>query len=574
MITFEKVRYKNFLSSGNVWTEIDLNTSKLNLIMGQNGAGKSSFTDSITYALFGKPLRKINKPQLINSINAKDMRVEIEFTIGTDSYMVARGMKPNVFEIYKNGDLISQNAAKKDYQEFLETNILKVNYKTFCQIVILGSTTYIPFMSLTAQARREVIDNLLDIEVFGIMNSLLKGKMASLKMKTTLNASEIKSMKERITEGESYKKSFEDMQKEELADLNTKLASFVKEAEEKSQQRDNLDIQLAELDQILSKKDDLEAKIVATRDAIRESEQEIRGLNKHLDLYHNKDTCPTCLQHIEESFKERATDNFKDKIEDIEKKRIEQTNILNSYNDELEMFRQKKIEHSVLFNKKTDLTSDLRILQNSMKAVYESIKRIQGKVQLQGSVFDLDSLRNELSGLIEVKNKLYELDKIYDTCGLILKDSGIKTIIIKKFVPIINTIVNKYLSELNFFVNFQLDENFNERILSRYRDAFSYESFSEGEKAKINLALLFTWREIAKLRNSISCNLLILDEVFDSSMDSASVESLQKILLSTTDDKNVNIFVISHRENKIEGFDSILQFKKVKNFSTLTIEEN
>ena len=570
MILFESIRWKNFLSTGDQWTEINLSESPSTLIVGQNGAGKSTILDVLCFALFNKPFRKINKPQLVNTINEKGLSVEIFFSVGRDAYKVFRGIKPNIFEIYKNNKLVDQDAASKDTQKYLEQNVLKLNYKSFTQVVILGSSTFVPFMQLPAAHRREVIEDLLDIGIFSNMNTLLKDKL-------------------RVAQSQSRDCDHLLMLAEGKVSAQTKLITSLEEVnqnrqEEKQKKYDeNLSLmKRVHEDKCIVEKDieDTESKIgdydaaAKTLSSFRQGQadkkSELKLIAKDLKFFKGHDVCPTCTQDISNDFKEnqinslvRAGKTLTKEIESFNKDVVEASNIVT------------EISNQSL--KLKELTSNLSSLDRDyLRLEFDNLRINDEILKLQK---DTPSIDKETNYLKEVEDEYVKtqtdcsnisrtIDE-YQVVSSLLKDSGIKSQIIKKYIPIFNQLINKYLQSMDFYVNFTLDEEFNEVIKSRFRDEFSYASFSEGEKQKIDLALLFTWREVARMKNSVATNLLILDEVFDSSLDAEGTNELLKILRSLGKDSNV--FVISHKgEILVDKFLRTLKFEKVNDFSKLS----
>ena len=565
MIIFESIKYKNFLSTGNVATEIKLNNHSATLVIGENGAGKSTFLDAITFALFGKPFRNINKPQLVNSINGKECVVEVKFSISTKNYKIVRGIKPNLFEIYCDGLLLNQDAKSKDYQDELEKLILKMNYKSFTQIVILGSTNFTPFMQLSASDRRVVIEDLLDIQVFSAMNLIAKTRLSNYKEEANTLKVQIDSIKGKI---ELHKKHLDeikknnqeivDAKKKELDDNKKELSVLASQNSEVQSEIDSLLASTAD-DQISQKKYNklnvLEGKI----------ENNILKIKNEVDFYNNNSTCPTCDQTInnKEEKIHSCSSKISELVDGLNKLRIESTNILNRINeirsiqDNINNLQKKIVELN---------TSESKVNKYILKLEQE-ISSLENK-PVMSDAFKAQSkeLLNDLQKNIDDRKKSLSNQQNYEIISQLLKDGGIKSKIIKQYIPIINKMINTYLSSMNFFVNFTMDEEFKESIKSRHRDDFCYENFSEGEKARLNLAILFAWRSVAKMKNSASTNLLILDEVFDGSLDASGIESLLNIL--STLDSDTSLFVISHKtEQMIDKFKHIIRFVKNKNFS-------
>ena len=565
MIFFSKVRYKNFLSTGNIFTEINLGEHSTTLIVGENGAGKSTFLDAITFSLFGKPFRNINKPQLVNSINEKDCVVEIEFTIGKINYKVVRGIKPNTFEIYVDGDLLNQDAKSKDYQDYLEKVILKMNYKSFTQIVILGSTNFTPFMQLSAADRRTVIEDLLDIQIFSSMNVIVKNKLHTLKDEATQLKIQIDNTKDKIDlhkkhldELKKNTKEIVDAKKQEIEENRTSLHQLQVEGSQKEKQIDDLVFQVSDEEfttKRFNKLNNLEAKI----------EGNIQKLEKDIEFYSVNSTCPTCDQAINNKEEKVHTCNSKitelskglKKLKEENDAVLQRINTIKATQKELKTFEQDLVR----------INTSRSQIGKYIKKLADEITEIENKPAMSDE-FKAQSkeLLNALQTFNEKRKTVSEQTQHYDIVAQLLKDGGIKSKIIKQYVPVINKLVNKYLAAMDFFVNFNIDEEFKETIKSRHRDDFSYENFSEGEKKRIDLALLFTWRSVAKLKNSVNTNLLIFDEVFDGSLDINGTEEFMKLINMFAD--NTNIFVITHKTDQmVDKFKHTIRFGKVKNFS-------
>ena len=569
MINFKKLRWKNFLSTGNAFTEINLAKAKTTLIVGENGAGKSTILDAISYALYGKPFRKINKPQLLNSINNKNLLVEVEFDVGKSSYKIVRGMKPGIFEVFQNGNLINQNAESKEYQEHLEKFILKLNHKSFSQIVILGSASFTPFMQLPAAHRREVIEDLLDIQIFSTMNVLLKSKiqknkdeLISADMEIRLTEQKINLYKQNI---EALKQNNDDLineHKEKIDLANDQITKYTALTEELEQSINNLYEQIVDESKITAKHKKLDTLNVQMND-------KLTRLNHEVSFYHDNDNCPTCKQDLQVDFKVNKVESYQQSIKELE------DGIVKLHEERDKVYQRMEEIHDVndkikkLNDMRTEYTYQIRMAHNNIASHTNSIQTIESQTtKLNVDDKELEALSLQLNSNIEKKNNLAEQKSLYDIASNLLKDSGIKTKIIKQYIPVMNKLINKYLASMDFFVNFELNENFEEKIKSRFRDEFSYESVSEGEKLRIDLALLFTWRAISKLRNSASTNLLIMDEIFDSSLDNSGTEEFLKILQSLASDTNV--FIISHKGDALyDKFHSVIKFEKHKNFSRI-----
>jgi len=565
LITFKYVRWKNFLSTGNQFTEIQLDRSPTTLIIGENGAGKSTILDALCFGLFNKPFRNISKNQLINSVNGSGAIVEVEFEIGTKSVRVMRGIKPNKFEVYIDGQMINQDANARDYQKHLEQQIMGLNYRSFTQVVILGSSTFVPFMQLPTKARREVVEDILDIKIFSLMNFLLKNKSKELNEETRNVEYQYDLTKEKATLQEKFIKEVINNKSEIIAENHQKI--FDNNFTISGRQED---IWAHELDKSnLSYDAEEKVRIETKLKKLTQTEAALKNRrgehDRQIEFFKNNDECPTCEQSITESTKQTKIKSSTDKIREIEdgignlqRMESEEQDRLQSILVDLETIRKNDVEIAKIRTTIVELEKfNVRLAKDI--ETYES-----------GSVSDDDKeklakLKGQIELIEEQKSKLTE-DKFYiDVARNLLQDTGIKTKIIKQYLPIMNKLVNTYLSSMDFFVNFNIDENFQETIKSRFRDEFSYASFSEGEKMRIDLALLFTWRAIAKMKNSTNTNLLILDEIFDSSLDGTGTDDFLKILNTFSDQ---NVFVISHKQDMLfDKFRSIVQFKKEKNFS-------
>jgi DNA repair exonuclease SbcCD ATPase subunit len=567
MIKFEKVRWKNILSTGNVFTEIDLCRSTNTLIIGSNGAGKSTILDALCFGLFGKPFRKINKPNLLNSINQSHGVVEVEFTIGKKSYKVVRGIKPNVFEIYCNNDLLNQDSKSKDYQEQLEKSILKLNFKSFTQVVILGSASFVPFMQLSPADRRAIIEDLLDIQIFSSMNAILKEKSSELKEVTSKNKYNIDLTEEKI---ELQKHNIEEHKKHNDIEIKKKedeITESEKEIESCEKEINNIQSNIEILLKSIEDKTPNEKKIGKLNQLESKMDDNIKKSKKDISFYEQNDNCPTCKQGIGEEFRNNQ-------ISEIEKKIDTQQKGLEQIKEEIVKLdnRMKDIQkiNSEIYKNNNEIIQN----NSTIKSLNEFIKKLKNQISdlsnkknnLEDDNSKLKKLKEELEALISEQQELTIEKQYYEYASTLLKDNGIKTKIIKQYLPIMNKLINRYLTAMDFFVNFNINENFEETIKSRHRDEFSYDNFSEGEKMRIDLALLFTWRQIAKLKNSTNTNLLILDEVFDSSLDSVGTEEFLKLMGEMGSE--TNIFVISHKGDQLfDKFRSVIRFQKKNNFS-------
>lgn len=570
MITFEKVRWQNFLSTGNEMTEIILNRSPSTLIVGQNGAGKSTLLDAIAFTLFGKPHRDIKKAQLINSINGKKCIVEVEFSIGNSEFKIVRGIKPNKFEIWQNGNQINQDSNARDFQKYLEQNILKLNHKSFHQIVVLGSSSFIPFMQLSSNHRREVIEDLLDINVFSKMNQVLKERLSKLRENLRDNDYQLDLVKDKIDVQKKYITSLQAHNTEaiqtttdEIKEYNVKILAAQKENEELSTyvsaRGDNFKLRL---DQARNKKAEYDG--YATQ-----FKSKIAGLVKEAKFFDEKDTCPTCSQGISDNLRKTKLEQAKEQAKELQSAMDDASTESAKMDEAIERLVEGI---NVVQEKQAAIHSNIRTIgewQNEIVSRESRISELQGE---QGDIGEarsaLEELTSQKDNYTEAKLSLVDKRTYYEVINEMLKDTGIKTKIIKEYLPVINKLVNQYLQVLDFFVSFHLDESFNETIKSRHRDDFNYASFSEGEKQRIDLALMFTWRQIARMKNSAATNLLILDETFDSSLDNDGIENLMKIL--DTLDAKTNVFIISHKGDILENkFRNRIEFIKEKNFSKI-----
>lgn len=573
MIVFKTVRFKNFGSFGNTFTEINLSKNATTLVCGSNGNGKSfAFLDSICFALFGKPFRNMNIPQLVNSVNKKNCVVELEFSVGKTEYRVVRGLTPKVFKIYKDGDLLNEDAKSKDYQKVLEEQIVGMNYKTFSQVVVLGSSSFVPFMQLTPADRRVVIETILDIGIFSQMSATLKTKIGVVKGNLQTLESELLVINEKVSSTkellQSYQESSEDLAAERrntLEENTGTIKELYRDIKEFNQNIKELETQIESYDQI-------SGELKKQQIVLFKVENSIESIKEEIKFFEQNQSCPTCKQAITKEHKEHVieektgkTDEYKQKLERLS----EAINLSKKHLDRLDLIQNKINDLIIKRSSKEQIAESLvklnQKLETDMLTFVETSDR-QQKIQEQQE--KLSSVLTKQEQLLNKKQKLVDTLRSYDKLLVLFKDSGIKSKIIKYYIPLINKHVNKYLNAMDFDANFHLDEGFNEVIKSRHRDEFCYESFSEGEKMRIDLALLLTWREIAKLKNSVSTNLLILDEVFDSSLDSGGVDEFMKLLSSFG--SRANVFVISHKTDQLlDRFNHIVQFEKKKNFSKI-----
>lgn len=567
MLHFKYVKYKNILSTGDAWTQIDLDRNKSTLIVGENGAGKSTMLDAICFALYGKPFRKINKPQLVNSINNKNMEVEVCFNTGGRTYLIKRGVKPNIFEIWCNGELLNQDAAARDYQVYLEESILKLNLKSFGQVVVLGASTFVPFMQLPAQQRREIIEELLDIQIFSTMNILLKERVSDNKTRINDIKHDMELLDTRISSAEEHNESIRKLKETEVSKLKEKMKDQLQIIEDEQEEIDELIAQVTAKTESISDKASVKEKRKQVEKLINDLDNKLSKLHKDIRFYEDHDNCPTCRQGIEHEFKEQTVSESASKVTEIEDAKIQLNDRCASVEQRLQQISDIEDEISSLNLEVSEHNANHRIAMNTCKAIKKELVEAETEVEEIDNTKIQDLRLQALTRHSELQ-KAYDDKEVIGVVASILKDGGIKTRIVKQYIPVMNKLINKYLASMDFFVDFQLDENFNETIKSRFRDVFTYASFSEGEKLRIDLALLFTWRAVAKLRNSVSTNLLIMDEIMDSSLDNSGTDEFLKIINELTSDSNV--FIISHKGDQLyDKFDSIIRFEKVKNFSRI-----
>ena len=569
MILFEKIRWKNFLSTGNQYSEINFQTEhQTTLIVGVNGSGKSTVLDALTFSLFGKPFRKINKPQLVNSTNEKDCKVEVEFSVGTIKWKVIRGIKPNIFEIYRNDTLLNQSANANDQQKWLEQNVVKMNYKSFTQIVVLGSSTFVPFMQLTATNRREVIEDLLDIKIFSSINNIIRDKIRVEKEEiNTLNLKK-ESLNDKVEMQEKFIEEVETRGKENIKEKVDKINNLGNQIDTYSEKNHLLESDINDLTKEQEKITGAREKLSKLNTLKGKISHNVASVTKEHKFFTQNTVCPTCTQDIDETFRINKIDDAQSKAKELQSgfKKLEEA---------IKQEQEREHQFTTLSKEITKLTHGIS-KNNSLVANYQrqqqdlesEIQTLTNQLENRNTEHDKletfkENLQETYDNLVSRKDKI----KYYNFTYGLLKDGGVKTKIIKKYLPLINQQVNRYLQMMDFYINFTLDEEFNETVQAPIHEDFSYASFSEGEKQRIDLALLFTWREVAKFKNSVSTNLMILDEVFDSSLDGQGTEEFLKIIRFVI--KDANIFVISHKSGMDDRFESVVRFEKIKGFSRM-----
>lgn len=566
-IHFKKIKYKNILSTGNTFTTIDFDSYATTLVSGSNGSGKSTLLDAMTFGLYGKPFRNISKSQLLNSINKKGLEVELYFAAGGNNYLIRRCMKPNVFEIYKDGEMLNQNAAKKDYQQHLEENILGINYKSFNQIVVLGSATYVPFMELRVGQRREIIEDLLDIQVFSVMNLLAKDKINENKAAINDTKYNIELVETKISSAEENNNEIRKIKETQVDQIRDKMSGHIDDIEAKNSTIDTQDEIMKVLYDDISDKADEKEKFAGATQQRAELERSRVQFEKELSFYEHNDDCPTCKQGIAHDFKSDQINEKNELKADIEKGLVDVAETIKTHQDRLGSISKVEDQIQDVNFKISEIRAEIKMSKNALVSYKKELEDAQREVE-EVDTSKLQSLQEDLSKQNDIHQAFVEDREILSVVHTILKDGGIKARIISQYIPVMNKLINKYLAAFDLFVDFHLDEEFNEVIRSRFRDNFTYASFSEGEKLRITLSIMLAWRAVAKLRNSVSTNLLILDETLDGALDSVGIESLIETLHGLNSDDN--IFVISHRGDQFaEKFDGSITFGKVKNFSEI-----
>ena len=566
-INFEKVKYKNILSTGNTFTTVDLNLVPSTLIAGSNGSGKSTLLDAIVFGLYGRPFRNINKAQLVNSINNKELIVELYFKAASDKYMIRRGIKPNIFEIWKNGAMINKDASIRDYQGFLEDSILGINFKAFNQIVVLGSATYIPFMELRAYQRREIIEDLLDIQVFSVMGTLAKERMSAIKTDINDNKYNIEIIDSKIESQEESDEAIRNLKSIEVDKIKDKMSGHIDEIETKNTTIDTQDDVIKTLYEDISDKPDEKAKYTEASEQRAELERNRKAFEKELSFYEHNDDCPTCKQGIDHDFKQEQIIDKNQRKAAIEAGLVTVASDIETHTKRLNSISKIEEQIQSVNFKISETRAEIKMAKNALLSYKKDLDTAKKEVD-EVDTSKLIALQQAVINLQDVRSKLLDEHEVLNIVQLILRDGGIKAKIISQYIPVINKLINKYLAAFDLFVDFQLDENFDEVIRSRFRDKFTYASFSEGEKLRITLSIMLAWRSVAKLRSSVSTNLLILDETLDGALDGVGIESLIETLHGLNNDDN--IFVISHRGDQFaEKFENNLKFEKIKNFSEL-----
>ena len=568
MILFKTIKWKNLLSTGNQYTEVDFTKNKTNLIVGTNGAGKSTILDALCFSLFGRSFRRINKPQLINSVNEKDCRVEVEFSVGNVEWKIVRGIKPALFEVWKNGSVLDQSAAALDQQKWLEQNVLKMNYKSFTQIVILGSSTFVPFMQLSAAHRREVIEDLLDIKIFSSMNVVIKEKIRQAKEEIKVLDLKKQSLAEKLKMQEEIIEELENRGKENIKDKEEKIGQLL------SEENNWINVNQCKNEELQTLQNHLE-KYVGATEKLRKMgnlkgkiSQKVSTITKEHKFFTENTVCPTCTQSIEETFRINRITDAQNKAKELQSGYKELEEAIKEEEERERQFTALSKEISNLTNGISQNNTKIAGCQRQIRDLEHEIQVLTEQLENRNTEHEkLETFKDNLKTTYDELASKKDTINYYDFSYSLLKDGGVKSKIIKKYLPLINQQVNRYLQMMDFYINFTLDEEFNETVQSPIHEDFSYASFSEGEKMRIDLALLFTWREVARMKNSVNTNLLIMDEVFDSSLDGFGTEEFLKIIRYVI--KDANIFVISHKTGLEDRFESVIKFEKIKGFSRM-----
>lgn len=569
MITFKSVSWKNFLSTGNSPNKVLLNKTATTLIIGKNGEGKSTILDALCFSLFGKPFRNINKGQLINSINGKVCVVEVEFDVNGKEYKIVRGIKPNVFEIWVDGEMINQDAASRDYQKVLEQQILKLNYKTFTQVVILGSASFVPFMQLSSAQRRDVIEDILDIRIFSTMNQLLKEKAQETKDEISKIESEISQAKSKVDSQTQLIKTISEAKTDAITKIQTKISENETDIQNLDTEIQNTIKDIADLKGKITSKEKITQDLEKAKTVKSKLSQKIETCEHHTEFFSDHDVCPSCSQDIPEEHKSKIIQDLNSKVLEHNTQISELETILGNLNTKLSNIND-------IVSEITDKNIELSTKNSTVTLLNRQIEQLKTEIENnKADTSNLDEEKRKLKELatdalakIQQKSTLAEHRNLEEVASILLKDTGIKTAIIREYLPAMNKLINKYLNAMDTYIHFELDEAFNEIIKSRYRDEFTYASFSEGEKMRIDLAILFTWRQIAKMKNSVNTNLLLLDEIFDSSLDTAGTDYFLNLMNQFGE--NTNIFVISHKGDQLfDKFRSVIKFEKRNDFSVI-----